>query len=159
MNKHLLSTRLTIMIYSKSTEYLWGFIMTFQSLPNFFDKLWMIITDKSQISTTATVPTTQSAPSKHACEMSVKILKSSTKQIKYFNLELFNVNMVQVWKPIKTQTAWLVVFFQAWSAVQEIILEQFHCLLHWYLPWIPRLTWTKMLKNSWSVVVLILVRL
>ena len=30
----------------------------------------MIITDKSQMSTPATIPTTQSAPSKHACEMS-----------------------------------------------------------------------------------------
>ena len=54
----------------------------------------MIITDKSQISTPATIPTTQSAPSKHACEMSVKIIQSLTKQIEYFNLELFKVNMV-----------------------------------------------------------------
>ena len=38
----------------------------------------MIITDKSQITTSATIPTTQSAPSKHACEMSVKIIQSST---------------------------------------------------------------------------------
>ena len=30
----------------------------------------------------------------HACEMSVKIIQSLTKQIEYFNLELFKVNMV-----------------------------------------------------------------
>ena len=51
----------------------------------------MIITDKSQISTLATIPTTQSAPSKRACEMSVTIIQSLTKQIEYCNLELFKV--------------------------------------------------------------------
>ena len=54
----------------------------------------MIITDKSQISTPAMIPTTQFAPSTRACEMSVKIIQSLTKQIEYSNLELFKVNMV-----------------------------------------------------------------
>ena len=54
----------------------------------------MIIKDKSQISMPATIPTIQSAPSKRACEMSVKIIQNLTKQIEYFNLELLKVNMV-----------------------------------------------------------------
>ena len=54
----------------------------------------MIITDKSQILTHAMIPTMQSAPSKRAGEMSVKIIQSLTKQIEYLNFELFKVNMV-----------------------------------------------------------------
>jgi hypothetical protein len=54
----------------------------------------MIITNESQILTPTTIPTTQAAPSKHACEMSVKIIQSLTKLIEYFNLELFKVNLV-----------------------------------------------------------------
>ena len=117
----------------------------------------MIITDKSQISTPATIPTAQSAPSKHAWEMSVKIIQSLTKQI-FYSWVIQGPHGFR-WKPTKTQTAWLVVIFQAQSAVQKITQGKFHCLLHWHLPWIPGLTWTRMLKNlNWFVVVLILVR-
>ena len=44
----------------------------------------------------------------------------------------------------KKQIAWILVIFQASSAVQEKTLGQFHCLLHWHLPWIPGSTcWKK----------------